>query len=72
MRKIPIKLPGEFIFLHINDDVECTTQRVGINSMDLDIMTAVFYLLIRAIDFIQILLDGFTGIRTFKVVFSYV
>ena len=39
--------------------------------MDMDIMTANFYLLIRAIDFVEVLPNGFVRIFIFKVVFSY-
>ena len=71
MWKFQIHVPGEFIFLHVNDDVGCTLWHVGIYSMDLDIMTAIFYLLIRATDFVEVLPNGLVRIRIFNIVFSY-
>ena len=71
MRKIQIHTIGEFIFVHVNGDVGCTPRHVGIGSMDLDIMTAIFHLLIRATDLVKVLPNGSIRIRIFKVVFSY-
>ena len=71
MRKIQIHTAGEFIFVHVNYDVGCTPRHIGIGSMDLDIMTAIFYLLIWAIDFVKVLPNDFVRIRIFKIVFLY-
>lgn len=65
MWKVQTHFPGEFVFLHVNDYVACTLWHVGVDSMDLDIMTAIFYLLIRVIYFVEVLPNGFVRICIF-------